>query len=504
MKKLFMLFSIVLIGFTALIVSPGQVLAAAGDPISNYVFDSYSNTLNGLTLTIDSGTNLFTVDGTATAMSTFGFPTLYTANVNGSVLSTTDCYAVIYEYISGTATNLTTVTIESIGSTLYSTTYSGSTIALNMSNYMNDNGFIVQPNDATKHTSAFGTGSSFTNLKFKIHYILLTNDLQSDVPMFDTFSAVTENGITATVLDADTIVLTGSPTADVSADISALVTDSLLNNDALYMFSFEYMSGSFNGTGYPLNPIIFEDGTSTSQFNISTATQGTPRGLAKTDISSSSVGTMLAATYTSYTYKIHVQEISLYEPQPMSTIYYNDLVDGNIATVQAPTGQLLVAPTVPVKAGYTFLYWETEANTVWNFASDLVPADELILYAVFVLDETITHTITFNTNGGSAIDTLTVEENTVAVAPTAPTKSGYTFTGWYADIALTNVFSFIATPINEDLVLYAKWLSDSGTPVDTVDDTSGISTVEYVGFSVVGLALTALIFLPKKKKVFKK
>ena len=65
-------------------------------------------------------------------------------------------------------------------------------------------------------------------------------------------------------------------------------------------------------------------------------------------------------------------------------------------------------------------------------------------------------TVTFNANGGSAVTAVTVTEGNAVAAPTAPTKLGYTFGGWYADAALTKAYDFTVA-VTDNLTLYAKW-----------------------------------------------
>ena len=66
------------------------------------------------------------------------------------------------------------------------------------------------------------------------------------------------------------------------------------------------------------------------------------------------------------------------------------------------------------------------------------------------------YTIIYNCNGGSSIESQIVLENSAIQQPTAPTKEGYTFAGWYSDSGLTQAFDF-NTPISTDITLYAKW-----------------------------------------------
>jgi uncharacterized repeat protein (TIGR02543 family) len=68
----------------------------------------------------------------------------------------------------------------------------------------------------------------------------------------------------------------------------------------------------------------------------------------------------------------------------------------------------------------------------------------------------VEYTVSFNTNGGSNIASVEVEDGKTVTAPTQPTKDGYTFGGWYKDSALAEPFSF-STAITADTTLYAKW-----------------------------------------------
>ena len=68
-----------------------------------------------------------------------------------------------------------------------------------------------------------------------------------------------------------------------------------------------------------------------------------------------------------------------------------------------------------------------------------------------------TYTVTFNTNGhGTAPTAQSVTVGATATAPTAPTTTGYTFGGWYTDVACTEGYDF-TTAVTADITLYAKW-----------------------------------------------
>lgn len=69
-------------------------------------------------------------------------------------------------------------------------------------------------------------------------------------------------------------------------------------------------------------------------------------------------------------------------------------------------------------------------------------------------------TVTFDTNGGSKIEPLTVLSYDYAIAPDFPEKEGYSFIGWFTDRSLTKRFRFNETQITSNITLYAKWEKD--------------------------------------------
>jgi uncharacterized repeat protein (TIGR02543 family) len=69
------------------------------------------------------------------------------------------------------------------------------------------------------------------------------------------------------------------------------------------------------------------------------------------------------------------------------------------------------------------------------------------------------YTVTFDTDGGSAVKSVSVTYNGKVTKPADPTKDGYTFGGWYADKALTTEFDF-NKGITGNIIIYAKWTED--------------------------------------------
>jgi uncharacterized repeat protein (TIGR02543 family) len=63
-------------------------------------------------------------------------------------------------------------------------------------------------------------------------------------------------------------------------------------------------------------------------------------------------------------------------------------------------------------------------------------------------------TLSFESNGGSVVSDMNDLEGIAINEPVSPSKFGYVFDGWYADIALTNRYVFSTVPI-DNILLYA-------------------------------------------------
>lgn len=73
-------------------------------------------------------------------------------------------------------------------------------------------------------------------------------------------------------------------------------------------------------------------------------------------------------------------------------------------------------------------------------------------------------TVTFDSNGGSDVASIgDLSYNASITAPTAPTKTGYTFVGWYKDEALDQAWNFSSDTVTADTTLYAKWTANTNT-----------------------------------------
>lgn len=147
-------------------------------------------------------------------------------------------------------------------------------------------------------------------------------------------------------------------------------------------------------------------------------------------------------------------------------IYENDNYAAVIGTKtvnvdEFDTVELPTAEDLGVTLGDTdeFLGWYTvdEFNKVQAGQTAVTVEDVTATAEVTYCAKVLRHyTVTFNTNGGSEITAQDVAYKGLATEPTAPTKVGSEFAGWYSDAACETPFDF-ATPITADTTVYAKW-----------------------------------------------
>ncbi len=83
-----------------------------------------------------------------------------------------------------------------------------------------------------------------------------------------------------------------------------------------------------------------------------------------------------------------------------------------------------------------------------------------------------TYTVTFESNGGTAVTALTnVAKDATITAPTAPTRAGFVFVGWFKESTLVNQWNFATDKVNSNITLYAKWDTAGPTDQQAVDTT---------------------------------
>ncbi len=155
---------------------------------------------------------------------------------------------------------------------------------------------------------------------------------------------------------------------------------------------------------------------------------------------------------------------------PVTVTYAYGALGGTYATQIVQAGETAItAPADPTREGYTFIGWDKAIPAT-------MPAEDMTLTAQWRINQ---YTISFDTDGGSAIAPITQGYGTAITAPAAPTKTGYTFAGW--DRAIP------ATMPAENMTIKANWAVNQYTISFDTDGGSAIAPITQ-GY---GTAITA-------------
>ena len=127
------------------------------------------------------------------------------------------------------------------------------------------------------------------------------------------------------------------------------------------------------------------------------------------------------------------------------------------------SGRLTSLPTPTRSGSYRFDGWYTAAEGGTMVTTETVFTEDATIYAHWSYKGgsgggggTTRCTVSFETNGGSKVSSQRITRNTSIKEPTAPTKDGYTFEGWYIDKELKTAYDF-STKVRKSFTLYAAW-----------------------------------------------
>ena len=121
------------------------------------------------------------------------------------------------------------------------------------------------------------------------------------------------------------------------------------------------------------------------------------------------------------------------------TITFDTDGGSEVAPITQDYGTAITAPADPTREGYTFTGWDTAIPAT-------MPAHNMTITAQWTVNQ---YTITFDTDGGSEVAPITQDYGSAITAPAAPTREGYTFTGWDKTIP--------ATMPAGDMTITAQW-----------------------------------------------
>ncbi len=188
---------------------------------------------------------------------------------------------------------------------------------------------------------------------------------------------------------------------------------------------------------------------------------------------------------TAYVFdKIEARDVELKAKWTINeyTISFDSDGGSIIEDITKTYGENVEKPLDPTKTGYTFMGW-FEANSVLQYEFDTMESRNVELKAGWKINK---YSISFDTDGGepATIDTITQNFDTAVSAPTQPTKTGYTFSGWFEDGSL-NAYVFDKIEAR-NVELKAKWTinqysisfdTDGGEPATINTITQDYNTV---------------------------
>ena len=182
-------------------------------------------------------------------------------------------------------------------------------------------------------------------------------------------------------------------------------------------------------------------------------------------------------TANTYADKPLTEDVSVYayykkieepEPEPPQEYTVRFDTDGGTA-VNDMTVSVIEESPVTTKAGYTFAGWYKDSGLTDKAAFPYEVTKAQTLYAKW---EKNTYTVRFDTDGGTAVNDMTV--SVIEESPVT-TKAGYTFAGWYKDSGFTDKAAF-PYEVTKAQTLYAKWEKNAPEGIVFSVDGNGVLT----------------------------
>ncbi len=248
----------------------------------------------------------------------------------------------------------------------------------------------------------------------------------------------------------------------------------IINKPAPNRYSVKYEGNGATGGQEPVDSQSYENGHTVTVSDNS-------GNLVRTGFTFDGWNTSADGSGVSYlanhTFNINASDVTLYALWKVNSYTLSFQSNGGavVPTQNISYNVTATAPTAPTKPGYTFGGWfkETALINQWNFTRDVITAN-MTLYAKWIQNNSSENNgggssptppqrfiVSFETNGGNGLNNLSVVYDTRLAELPTPTKEGYTFGGWYHDMALTNTWDITKDRVTKDATLYAKWIANT-------------------------------------------
>ena len=172
------------------------------------------------------------------------------------------------------------------------------------------------------------------------------------------------------------------------------------------------------------------------------------------------------------------------------TVTYNSDSGTSVTAGSVLTGGTLSAPTAPTRTGYNFTGWSaSDGGTVLAFPYSPPNTGSFTLYAKWTAK---TLAVSYDTQGGSSVTSgSTTTGSSISISPGTPTRSGYSFNGWFASSTGGSALTFpYAHSQTADFTLNAQWSVVTYTITYAKNGATGDLATASEAFTTGNLAIT--------------
>ncbi len=167
-------------------------------------------------------------------------------------------------------------------------------------------------------------------------------------------------------------------------------------------------------------------------------------------------------------------------------------------TLKSGTQTVGTLPSAPVRPGYVFSGWYTSEDTGGKlFTADTWVGSSMTVHAAWSAGETCA--VSFNANGGTGPQSVTVAAGSLLTKPADPVREGYRFAGWFTDDSFTVAWNFETGAVNASMILVARWETWTYTVTFASPGADAAAGPETLGVSSPASTLSALPAPPVRK-----
>ena len=149
------------------------------------------------------------------------------------------------------------------------------------------------------------------------------------------------------------------------------------------------------------------------------------------------------------------------------TISFDTDGGSSVAPITQDYGTAVTAPANPTKEGYTFMGWDQTIPST-------MPAGNVTIKATWKINQ---YTITFDTDGGSTVAPITQDYGTAITAPANPTREGFVFAGWNKAIPGTMPAENVVIKAQWNELYTLSFDTDGGSNITSITAVSGTPIV---------------------------